>query len=35
MTWVPLMAVLSYAVIVVLAQIRLDALTNIFGSLAG
>lgn len=35
MTWVPLMAILSYAVIVVLAQIRLDALTNIFGSLAG
>jgi uncharacterized membrane protein len=31
MSWVPLMAVVSYAVIVVLAQARLDALTNIFG----
>jgi uncharacterized membrane protein len=31
MAWVPLMAIVSYAVIVVLAQVRLDALTNIFG----
>lgn len=31
MSWVPLMAILSYAVIALLAQLRLDALTNIFG----
>ncbi|WP_438352833.1 vitamin K epoxide reductase family protein [Microbacterium sp. CJ88] len=31
MAWVPLLAILSYAVIVLLAQVRLDALTNIFG----
>lgn len=30
MSWVPLMAIVSYAVIVLLAQLRLDALTNIF-----
>jgi len=35
MSWVPLLAILSYAVVVVLAQVRLDALTNIFGGLAG
>lgn len=28
--WVPLMAILSYAIIILLAQIRLDALTSIF-----
>lgn len=30
MSWVPLMAIISYAVVVLLAQLRLDALTNIF-----
>lgn len=33
MPWVPLLAIVSYAIIVLLAQVRLDALTNIFGSL--
>lgn len=33
MPWVPLLAIVSYAIIVVLAQVRLDALTNVFGSL--
>ncbi|MFV0320201.1 MAG: vitamin K epoxide reductase family protein [Microbacterium sp.] len=33
MSWVPLLAVVSYAVVVLLAQLRLDALNNIFGSL--
>lgn len=32
-SWVPLLAILSYAIVVVLAQVRLDALTNVFGSL--
>lgn len=31
MAWVPLMAILSYAVIALLAQVRLDAINNIFG----
>lgn len=31
MAWVPLITVVSYAVIVLLAQVRLDALTRIFG----
>ncbi len=31
MAWVPLLAIVSYAIIVVIAQLRLDALTNIFG----
>lgn len=31
MAWVPLLAIGSYAVVVVLAQVRLDALNNIFG----
>jgi uncharacterized membrane protein len=33
MPWVPLLAIVSYAIIVVLAQVRLDALTNVFGTL--
>ncbi len=33
MPWVPLLTVVSYAVVVVLAQVRLDALTSIFGGL--
>ncbi|KRA23286.1 hypothetical protein ASD65_01775 [Microbacterium sp. Root61] len=33
MPWVPLITIVSYAIIVVLAQVRLDALTNIFGTL--
>lgn len=33
MAWVPLLTILSYAIIVVLAQLQLDALTNIFGHL--
>jgi len=31
MAWVPLMAILSYAVIALLAQLRLDAVNNVFG----
>jgi uncharacterized membrane protein len=31
MAWVPLMAIVSYAIIALLAQIRLDALVNVFG----
>ena len=30
MGWVPVMAVVSYAIIAVLAQVRLDALNNLF-----
>lgn len=33
MAWVPLLAIISYAVIVVLAQVRLNALDNIFATL--
>ena len=35
MAWVPLLAIVSYAVIIVIAQLRLDALDNIFGTLFG
>ncbi|WP_396656808.1 vitamin K epoxide reductase family protein [Microbacterium sp.] len=35
MAWVPLMAIVSYAVIVLLAQVRLNALDNIFATLFG
>ncbi|HET8928906.1 MAG TPA: vitamin K epoxide reductase family protein [Microbacterium sp.] len=35
MAWVPLLAIISYAVIIVIAQLRLDALDNIFGTLFG
>ncbi|MFT4221093.1 MAG: vitamin K epoxide reductase family protein [Microbacterium sp.] len=35
MKWVPLITFVSYAVIAAIAQIRLDALTNIFGGLFG
>jgi hypothetical protein len=30
MGWVPLMAVVSYAVVAILAQLRLDVLNNLF-----
>ena len=35
MAWVPLMAILSYAVVVLLAQLELNALPNIFQTLFG
>ena len=35
MSWVPLMAILSYAVVLLLAQLRLDAIPNIWQSLFG
>lgn len=35
MKWVPLAAVVSYAIILLLAQLRLDALTNIINTLFG
>ncbi|MFT4229576.1 MAG: vitamin K epoxide reductase family protein [Microbacterium sp.] len=33
MPWVPLLTIVSYAVVIAMAQARLDALTNIFGGL--
>lgn len=33
MAWVPLLTFVSYAVVILLAQLRLDALNNIFGGL--
>jgi uncharacterized membrane protein len=35
MAWVPLAAILSYALILLLAQLRLDAITNIWQTLFG
>lgn len=35
MAWVPLMAILSYAVILLLAQLRLDAIPNIWQTIFG
>lgn len=35
MKWVPLAAVVSYAIILLLAQLRLDAITNIINTLFG
>ena len=35
MAWVPLMAILSYAVVVLLAQLELNAMPNIFQTLFG
>lgn len=35
MAWVPLMAILSYAVVVLLAQVQLNALPNIFQTIFG
>ncbi|MFE1663296.1 vitamin K epoxide reductase family protein [Microbacterium sp. P02] len=35
MAWVPLMAILSYAVILFIAQLRLDAIVNIFTLIFG
>lgn len=35
MSWVPLMAILSYAIILLLAQVRLDAIPNIWQTLFG
>lgn len=35
MAWVPLMAIVSYAVILLLAQVRLDAIPNIWQTLFG
>ncbi|GAA1469412.1 vitamin K epoxide reductase family protein [Microbacterium thalassium] len=35
MAWVPLMAILSYATILLIAQVQLDAIVNIWNSIAG
>jgi uncharacterized membrane protein len=35
MSWVPLMAIISYAIVLLLAQIRLDAIPNIWQTLFG